>query len=77
MDLWGHVDFTPDPTPVCELEGVAVAILVDDDKRTAKKKCKHVYKELDKGIVHKGRYGVSYQWFGCALCKKKQRRNIT
>ena len=60
--------------------------LVKDDKRTKRlaakqrkrwKKCDHVWKELDKGRVHKGRYGVSHQWFSCSKCKRKQRRNIT
>ena len=58
----------------------AMTVLVQDDKRTkrlAAKKCDHTWKELDKGRVHKGRYGVAHQWFGCSKCKRKQRRNIT
>ena len=54
-------------------------ILVKDDKKNKKNKeknkCKHTWKELDKGRVHKKRKGRSYQWFKCSLCKKKQKRN--
>ena len=82
MDLWGEAPSTGENHKPVKKEH-PMDILVKDDKRTEQlskkkwKKCIHTWKEVDKGRVHKGRYGVSYQWFQCSVCKRKQRRNIT
>ena len=39
-------------------------------------RCKHTWKYLDSGRVHKARHQVAHQWFKCSICNRKQRRNI-
>jgi len=39
-------------------------------------RCKHTWKYLDGGRVHKARHQVAHQWFRCSICNRKQRRNI-
>ena len=81
MDIWGSTNKKKDTPPIKELTNEhAMDVLIKDDKRTKQlvkdwQRCRHVWKEMDSGRVHKGRYGVSYQWFKCKECKRKQRRD--
>ncbi len=79
MDIWGESTNNKNP-PVKEVTNEhPMDVLIKDDKQTKHikdwQRCRHVWKEIDSGRVHKGRYGMSHQWFQCKLCKRKQRRN--
>lgn len=49
---------------------------VKQEKPRMRRRCKHIWKSLDNGRVHKARHQVPHQWFKCNICNKKQRRNI-
>lgn len=85
MDLWGKEVPVTEKKPKPLKKEHPMDILIKDDKRTKRlakkkwkkqKKCKHTWKEMDKGRVHKRSGGVSHQWFLCSICKKKQKRNL-
>lgn len=81
IDLWGDAPTITVFKPVKKKEDSVskndgMDLMIKDDKRTKikKKKCFHVWKELDRGRVHKKNKGVPHVWYICKNCKRKKSR---